>query len=217
MLLIVLLTKEEAHCEMNIVKGTLVETPEESLGRHCGRYPLSSCCDKRWDEKHKHTRSDNVAVAVAVSTVTVVVRPLIRGNAITHFLVARSSDGQGRCADDDMMSGCKVEQQSRWRQLRQRDKKRTPLDVLRIDKVDPLIHTEHLHSGGANTVSSFRRSLNNLPCQHATFCGIMSTYGFLRTRWICDIIMFLLIKSVAIKVGMFQGFFSPSSNKSPCT
>ena len=35
----------------------------------------------RWDEKHKHTRSDTVAVAVAVSTVAVVVRQLVRANA----------------------------------------------------------------------------------------------------------------------------------------
>ena len=44
------------------------------------------------------------------------------------------------------MSDCKVEEQSRWRQLRQRDKetkKRTPQDVL----------WDYIHSGGATTLS----------------------------------------------------------------
>ena len=49
---------------------------------------------------------------------------------------------------------------------------------------------------------------NMFKCQHATFCGFVSTYGSLRTRWICDTIMFLLIKNVAIKLGTFQGFFT---------
>ena len=44
---------------------------------------------------------------------------------VSVFLVASSSDGREWCADDDTMSGCKVEQQSRWRQLRKRDKKTT--------------------------------------------------------------------------------------------
>ena len=48
--------------------------------------------------------------------------------------------------------------------------------------------------------------------QHATFCGFVSTCGSPRTRWICDIIMFLLIKSVAIKLGTFQGFFTQFCN-----
>ena len=44
-------------------------------------------CDRRWDKrKHKHARSDNVTVAVAVSTVAVVVRQLIRGNAIANVV-----------------------------------------------------------------------------------------------------------------------------------
>ena len=46
-------------------------------------------------------------------------------------------------------------------------------------------------------------------CQHATFCGFVSTYGSPRTCWVCIFIMFLLIKSVAIKLGAFQGFFTP--------
>ena len=46
-------------------------------------------------------------------------------------------------------------------------------------------------------------------CQLATFCGFVSRYGFPRTRWIYDIIMFLLIQSVAMKLGTFQGFFTP--------
>ena len=43
-------------------------------------------CDSGWDEKHWHTRSDNEAVAVAVSTVAVVVRQLVRGNALAHIV-----------------------------------------------------------------------------------------------------------------------------------
>ena len=58
---------------------------------------------------------------------------------------------------------------------------------------------------------------NMFRCQHATLCGFVSTYGETRTRWICDIIMILLIKSVAIKFGTFQGFFTPFCNMSPCT
>ena len=62
--------------------------------------------------------------------------------------------GPGWCADDTM-SGRKVEQQSHWRQLRQWDKKnrrkRIPLCVLREDKMDPPIHTDCIHSGGATT------------------------------------------------------------------
>ena len=54
--------------------------------RHCGRHPPPSSCDSGWDEKHKHTRSDNVAPALAVSTVVVVVRQLVRGNAIAHVV-----------------------------------------------------------------------------------------------------------------------------------
>ena len=34
----------------------------------------------------------------------------------------------------------------------------------------------------------------------------MSTYGSPRTRWISDVIMFLLITSVAIKLGYVLGF-----------
>ena len=79
------------------------------------------------------------------------------------LLVSRSSERQGWCADDDTMSGRKVEQQSRWRQLRQRDKKkRTPRDVLRKDKVDPLIHTGYLHSGGATTTSFIVNGANTV-------------------------------------------------------
>ena len=37
---------------------------------------------------------------------------------------------------------------------------------------------------------------NIFGCQHTTFCGFVSTYRSPRTRWICDIIMLLLIKSV---------------------
>ena len=54
-------------------------------------------------------------------------------------------------------------------------------------------------------------------CHNATFCGFVSRHGFPCSRWICDLIMFLLIKSVAIKLGTFQGLFSPSSNRSHCT
>ena len=44
-------------------------------------------CDRRWDNrKHKHARSDIVTVAVAVSTVAVIVRQLIRRNAIVHVV-----------------------------------------------------------------------------------------------------------------------------------
>ena len=56
---------------------------------------------------------------------------------------------------------------------------------------------------------------NMFGCQNATFCGFVSGYGFLRTRGICDLIMFLLIECVAIKIGTFQRFFSPSSNRLP--
>ena len=55
-------------------------------GSTCGRYPPPSSCESGWDEKHKHTRSDNVAVAVAVSTVAVVVRQLVRGNAVADIV-----------------------------------------------------------------------------------------------------------------------------------
>ena len=55
---------------------------------------------------------------------------------------------------------------------------------------------------------------NMFTCQHATFCGFVSTYGSPRTRWISDIVMCLLIKSVAIKLGTFQGFFTLFCNKS---
>ena len=42
----------------------------------------------RWDNrKHKHARSDSVTVAVAVSTVAVVVRQLVRGNAVAHVVL----------------------------------------------------------------------------------------------------------------------------------
>ena len=69
---------------------------------------------------------------------------------------------KGWCADDDTMSGCEVEQQSRWRQLGQRDKKRISLDVLRKDKVDPPIHTEYFHSGGATTMSFIVNGANTV-------------------------------------------------------
>ena len=46
----------------------------------------STTCDSGWDEMHKHTRSDNVAVAVAVSTVAVVVRQVVRVNAVAHVV-----------------------------------------------------------------------------------------------------------------------------------
>ena len=49
--------------------------------------PPSSSCYDGWDEKHKHTRSDNVVVAVAVITVTVFLRQMIRGNAIVHVVL----------------------------------------------------------------------------------------------------------------------------------
>ena len=52
-------------------------------------------------------------------------------------------------------------------------------------------------------------SFNMFRCPHATFCGFVSAHGFPCTRWICDMIMFPLIKSVAIKLGTFQGFFTP--------
>ena len=48
-----------------------------------------------------------------------------------------------------------VEQQSRWRQLRQWDKKTEEnefhCDVLREDKMDAPIHTDCIHSGGETT------------------------------------------------------------------
>ena len=51
----------------------------------------------------------------------------------------------------------KAEQQSRWRQLRPREKKRgkktNTMGVLREDRVDPPIHTEYFHSGGATTMN----------------------------------------------------------------
>ena len=54
-------------------------------------------CDRRWDKrKHKHARSDNVTVAVAVSTVAVVVRQLIRGNAIAHVVFVPWCDRKPR-------------------------------------------------------------------------------------------------------------------------
>ena len=58
---------------------------------------------------------------------------------------------------------------------------------------------------------------NMFRCQHAPLCGFVSTYGETRTCWIGDIIMFLLVKSVAIKLGTFQGLFTPFYNMSPCT
>ena len=51
-----------------------------------GGYPTPLSCDSGWDEKHEHTRSDNVAVAVAVSTVAVVVLQLVRRNAVAHIV-----------------------------------------------------------------------------------------------------------------------------------
>ena len=57
--------------------------------------------------------------------------------------------------------------------------------------------------------------VNMFRCQHATFCGFVSGYKSHRTSWICDFIMFLLIKSVAIKLGTFQRFFSPSRTSFP--
>ena len=35
---------------------------------------------------------------------------------------------------------------------------------------------------------------NMFRCQHATFCGFVSTYGSPRTCWVCDFIMFLLLR-----------------------
>ena len=46
-------------------------------------------------------------------------------------------------------------------------------------------------------------------CQHATFCGFVSSYGSPRTSWVYDFIMFLLIKSVAIKRCTFLDFLFP--------
>ena len=57
--------------------------------------------------------------------------------------------------------------------------------------------------------------VNMFRCQHATFCGFVSGYRSPRTRWICDFIMFVLIRSVAIKLGTFQRFFSPSRTNFP--
>ena len=48
-----------------------------------------------------------------------------------------------------------AEQQSRWRQLRPREKRRkktNTMGVLREDSVDPPIRTENFHSGGATTM-----------------------------------------------------------------
>ena len=49
------------------------------------------------------------------------------------------------------------------------------------------------------------------------FAYFVSGYRFPCTRWICDLIMFLLIKSVAIKLGTLQCLFSPFRDKFPCT
>ena len=47
---------------------------------------------------------------------------------------------------------------------------------------------------------------NMFRCQHATFCGFVSAYGFPRTCWVCDFIMFLLTRSVVVKLGAFLDF-----------
>ena len=43
-------------------------------------------------------------------------------------------------------------------------------------------------------------------CQHTTLCGFWSTYGSPCTCWVCVFIMFLLTKSVVIKLGTFLDF-----------
>ena len=53
-------------------------------------------CESGWEEKHKHTRSDNVAAAVAVSTVAMVVRQLIRETAISHVVLVPQYDKKHR-------------------------------------------------------------------------------------------------------------------------
>ena len=46
---------------------------------------------------------------------------------------------------------------------------------------------------------------------------LIHQYGSPRTCWVCDFIMFLLIKSVAIKLGTFLDFLLLSTYGSPCT
>ena len=55
------------------------------------------CRRRRWDKrKHKHARSDNVTVAVAVRPVAVVVRHLVRGNAVAHVVLVPWCDKKPR-------------------------------------------------------------------------------------------------------------------------
>ena len=87
--------------------------------------------------------------------------------------VARSSDGHGWCADDDTMSS-RLNSNLAGDNFAN-DKERTPLNVLKKDKVDPLIHAEYFHSGGATTLIlswmeqapsvQSRRALNH-PLEH---------------------------------------------------
>ena len=59
-------------------------------------------------------------------------------------------------------------------------------------------------------------SVDMFTCQHATFGGFVSTYGLTVLVGSVTLSCFL-IKSVAIKLGTFQGFLTPFCNRSPCT